>query len=310
MPLDPKARELLEVLDAPGAPAFSELPLADARAAVTQLFAAQGTPEPLARVEDRTVPGPAGNIPVRVYTPEGRGPFPVLVFFHGGGWVLCDLESHDLVCRTLARAVPAVVVAVDYRRAPEDKFPAAAEDCYAATRWVAAHAATIGGDPRRIAVGGDSAGGNLAAVVALMARDRGGPGLVFQLLVYPATDATMDAPSHRENANGYFLTADMMVWFWGHYLRGPEDRVNPYVSPLRAPDLRGLPPALVVTAEFDPLRDEGEAYATRLREAGVPARLVCYPGMIHAFFQLTASLEQAHQAQAEAAAALRAAFGG
>ena len=310
MPLDPKVRELLDVLAAADAPPLSALPLAEARAAVTQLFVGQGAPEPVARVEDRTVPGTAGGIPVRVYTPEGHGPFPVLVFFHGGGWVLCDLESHDLVCRTLARTVPAVVVAVDYRRAPEHKFPAAAEDCYAATCWVAAHAATIGADPRRIAVGGDSAGGNLAAVVSLMARDRGGAGLIFQLLVYPATDAAMDTPSHRENAEGYFLTADMMVWFWGHYLRGPDDRANPYASPLRAPDLRGLPPALVVTAEFDPLRDEGEAYATRLRAAGVPATLVRYPGMIHAFFQLTASLEQAHHAQAEAAAALRAAFAG
>src|SRR5215510_5416082 len=183
MPLDPKARAFLDMLAASGAPELIEMPVEDARLAMAGLFAGQGAPEPVAQVVDRAVPGPAGDIPVRVYTPEGRGPFPVLVYFHGGGWVLGDLESHDAVCRALARSVPTMVVAVHYRRAPEHRFPAAAEDAYAATRWVAEHAATIGADPRRVAVGGDSAGGNLAAVVPLMARERGGPRLVHQLLV-------------------------------------------------------------------------------------------------------------------------------
>ncbi|HYR96084.1 MAG TPA: alpha/beta hydrolase, partial [Candidatus Binatus sp.] len=209
MPLDPKAREFLDQLEAAGGPPLTDLSVATARLAIDALFASQGEVEPVARVEDRRIPGPGGEIPIRVYTPEGKAPFPVLVFIHGGGWVLCSLDSHDPPCRALANAVPCVVVSVDYRLAPEHKFPAAAEDAYAAARWVADHAAELGGDPGRIAVGGDSAGGNLAAVVALLARERGGPRLVHQLLVYPATDAGLDSPSLFENGEGYFLTRDM-----------------------------------------------------------------------------------------------------
>jgi len=309
MPLDPEARMLMDQMQGAMRP-FNELSVEEARAAILALSTAAGEPERVARVENRTVPGPRGEIPVRIYTPEGRAPFPVLVYFHGGGWVIGNLETHDPLCRHLTNAVGCVVVSVDYRLAPEHPYPAAADDSYAATRWVAENAAAIGGDPARIAIGGDSAGGNLTAVVALMARDRGGPQLVFQLLVYPVTDdPSANHPSYRENADGYFLTRDMMHWFWDHYRAPGLDRNEPYLSPLRARDLRGLPPALVVTAEFDPLRDEGEAYAAKLREAGVPVQLKRYDGMIHGFFGMGALLTQARTATREAADALRAAFG-
>ena len=308
MPLDPEAKMLLEQLTTVVRP-FEELSVEEARAAIVTLSAAAGEGEPVARVENRTLPGPRGEIPVRVYTPEGRAPFPVLVYFHGGGWVIGNLETHDGVCRHLANAAGTVVVSVDYRLAPEHPFPASGEDAYAATRWVAANAAVIGGDAKRIAVGGDSAGGNLAAVVSLMARDRGGPPLVFQLLVYPVTDTpSANTASYRENAEGYFLTAKMMHWFWNHYCGKNPDLSDPYLCPLRAKDLKRLPPALVVTAEFDPLRDEGEAYAARLREAGNQADLKRYPGMIHGFFGMGPLLIKAREATKDAAAALRAAF--
>jgi acetyl esterase len=257
---------------------------------------------------DRTVPGAAGAISVRIYTPAGSTPFPVLVYLHGGGWVIGNLDTHDGTCRALANAAGCVIVSVDYRLAPEHRFPAAPEDAYAATQWVATNAASIGADPSRIAVGGDSAGGNLSAVVALMARDRGGPSLCFQLLVYPVTDGTTQSASYRDNADGYFLTKDMMEWFWNHYVRDAADRRHAYASPLRAESLNGVPPALVITAEFDPLRDEGEAYAARLREVGVPVVLTRYDGMIHGFFGMGAMLSQGTSAINEAAASLRAAF--
>jgi acetyl esterase len=263
----------------------------------------------VANVVDRHVPGPAGTIPVRVYTPAGQAPFPVLVYFHGGGWVIGSVETYDVLCRALTNAAGCIVVSVDYRLAPEHKFPAAAEDAYAAAKWVATNAAAVAGDAARIAIGGDSAGGNLAAVVALMARDRGAPSLVHQLLVYPVTDAACATVSYRENADGYLLTKAAMHWFWDHYTRSDTDRNQVYASPLRAPTVRGLPPALVITAEFDPLRDEGEAYAARLREAGVPVTVTRYEGMIHGFFGMAAVFDQGKQAIAQAAAALREAFG-
>jgi acetyl esterase len=311
MPLAPQARALLDEVAPPGAPGLHELPLPlpELRRALAGMFGAFGGPAiELARVEDGSLPGPAGAIPVRVYTPAGRAPLPALVYLHGGGWVLGSLETHDGTCRALAAAVPCVVVSVDYRLAPEHPFPAAPEDAWAAVAHVAAHAADFGADAARLAVGGDSAGGNLSAVVALMARDRGGPRLVHQLLVYPVTDAAMDTASMRENAEGYFLTRDAMAWFWSHYVPSVAARAHPYASPLRAPDLRGLPPALVITAEFDPLRDEGEAYAARLREAGVPVDLTRYGGMIHGFFSMGGRLDRGRAAVDEAARALRAAF--
>ncbi|HVN85934.1 MAG TPA: alpha/beta hydrolase [Candidatus Binatia bacterium] len=309
MPLDLQARALLDQITAMGGPPLNELPVADARQAFTALAAMQGAPEPVAKVEDRQVPGPSGSIPVRIYTPNGRSPLPVLVYFHGGGWVIGNIEGYEVLCRSLAKAVECIVVSVDYRLAPEHKFPAAAEDAYAATRWAATTAAAIGGDPARVAIGGDSAGGNLTAVVALMARDRGGPPLVHQLLVYPVTDAGCDTVSYRDNADGYLLTKAAMHWFWGHYLSDGAEGANPYASPLRAQSHAGLPPALVITAEFDPLRDEGEAYAARLRAAGVPVTATRYDGMIHGFFGMAAMLEQGKRAVEQAAGGLRAAFG-
>lgn len=306
MPLDPKAKELLDQFAAAGLPPLGSQSAAETRALFDADTGLGGPPEPMAKIEDRRIPGPAGDVPLRIYTPESRGPLPLLVYFHGGGWVIGNLDTHDAVCRLLAKTAPAVVAAVDYRLAPEHKFPGAAEDCYAATRWVADNAGAIGGDPKKITVGGDSAGGNLAAVVSLMARDRKTPKIGFQLLVYPVTRHAYDTPSYRENADGYLLTKDAMVWFWNHYLKSESDGQNAYASPLLAKDLRGLPPAMVVTAEFDPLRDEGESYAARLREAGVPVKLKRYDGIIHGFFTMCGVFDQSREAVSEAAAEIRA----
>ena len=229
--------------------------------------------------------------------------------FHGGGWVIGDLDTADRQSREVCRGTGALVVSVDYRLAPEHRFPAAAEDCYAATRWAAEHASDHEGDATRLAVAGDSAGGNLAAVVAQMARDRGGPRLVFQLLVYPVTDGVdNDWPSYRDNGDGYLLTTAAMGWFWNHYAPSAADRRNPYASPLKAESLAGLPPALVMTAEFDPLRDEGEAYARALATAGVDAELVRYDGFIHGFFSHTGTIPATRKAMEKACNALSAAF--
>jgi acetyl esterase len=267
----------------------------------------------VASVEDRTIPGPAGDIPVRVYHPSADGAVrPGVVYFHGGGWVICDLDTHDGACRRLANAVDAVVVSVDYRLAPEHKYPAAAEDSYAATRWAAKNAAELGIDPAHLAVAGDSAGGNLSAAVALMARDRGGPPLAFQLLVYPVTDSTAkrnDYASKSENAEGYFLTTNQMDWYRDQYVGEEAHADEPYLSPVRAESLAGLPPACVVTAECDPLRDEGEEYAHALQAAGVPVTIHRAPGMFHGFFNMDALLDGAKDAQAVAYAAMRDALG-
>jgi acetyl esterase len=311
VPLDPQAAAVLAELGAVKLPDLSTLPPEIVRKAFRELLARDAESVALASIEDRTFPGPAGPVPVRVYRPEARSnALPLLVYFHGGGFVLCDLDTHDPICRMLADRAGCVVVSVDYRLAPEAKFPAAPEDCYAALRWGVGEARALGVDPRRVAVAGDSAGGNLAAVVALLAKERGGPGLVHQLLVYPVTDFNLDTPSYLENADGYLLTRDMMRWFWNHYLARPEDGASPIASPLRARDLRGLPPATVLSAEFDPLRDEGEAYAARLREAGVPTELRRYDGMIHGFFGMTARIDRAREAAHDAARTLREAFAG
>ncbi len=309
MALDPQARAVLDQITAAGGPAINEMSVEEARRAFAEMAAMQGEPEPVARVEDHTVPGPAGGIRVRVYAPAGQGPWPVLVYYHGGGWVIGSIETYDALCRALANAAGCIVASVEYRLAPEHPFPAAVEDAYEAALWVAANAAGFGGDASLIAVGGDSAGGNLAAVVAHIARDRGRPALKFQLLVYPATDAACDTPSCRENADGYLLTRDAMLWFRDYYLRSEADWSHPHASPLRARNFAGLPAALVITAEYDPLRDEGERYAERLREAGVPVQLARYDGMIHGFFAMGAVLDQGRRAMQQAAAALRRAFG-
>jgi acetyl esterase len=311
VPLDPVAKALMDAMDEVW-PRVETMTGAEARAHVKRMIASLATePEPVGRVENRTVPGPDGPVPVRIYGPQdpSGAPLPALVYFHGGGWVICDLDSHDPTCRAITNSVGCVVVSVDYRLAPEHKFPAAAEDAYAATLWAAANATDLGVDITRIAVGGDSAGGNLTAAVALMARDRHTPSIVFQLMVYPVTDITsLDTPSYRDNGVGYFLTTASMDWYRHQYLADLSEAWHPYASPLQAADLTGVPPALVITAEHDPLRDEGEAYAARLREAGVSATATRYDGVFHGFFALGMLLDAAKQANEEAYGALREAF--
>lgn len=305
MPLDPQVRTYLDRMAAPDSPPMSALAPAALRAFMEAETRSLGEPPPVGHVEDRAIPGPGGEIPIRVSTPEGAGPFPALVYFHGGGWVVGSIATHDATCRGLTRAAGVAVVSVGYRLAPEHRFPSAVEDAYAATAWVAAHAASIGVDPARIAVGGDSAGGNLAAVVALIARDRGGPRIALQVLVYPIVGDDLDTPSYREFAVGYLLTRDAMAWYWQQYVPDPDGRRHPYAAPLRAEDLGGLPPALVMTAGHDVLRDEAEAYAARLARAGVPVKLSRYDGLIHGFLRRSLLFDRAREALDEIAVALR-----
>ena len=309
MPLDPQVDALLGQMAEAGLPSPESMTVAQNRELIVQLGDLAGAPEDVARVVDTVAPGPAGDIPVRVYVPAGDGPLPVLVYYHGGGWVIGNIETHDVPCRALANRSGAIVASVDYRLAPEHRFPAAVDDAYAAAVWAAEKAADFGGDATKLAVGGDSAGANLAAVVSQLAKARGGPRIGFQLLVYPATDRHDDSASMKQNALGPLLSRAWIEWFLGHYLTGPDDGLDPRVSPGRAEDLSGLPPALVITAEYDPLRDQGAAYARRLREAGVPAEHVDYPGMIHGFFQMGAVLDATRAAQDLAAKAVRAALG-
>ena len=306
MPLGQQEQAFIDQLAAAGGRGFHEMEVAEARQAILQLFQVEN-PEPVAKVEDRTIPTPNGDLPIRLYTPEGDGPLPVLVFFHGGGWVVGNLESHDATCRALANAAGCITLAVDYRLAPEHKFPAAPEDCYEATKWAVLNAAALGGDPQRVAVGGDSAGGNLAAAVALMSGDRGAPSLAYQLLLYPVTNHSFDTESCKQNGEDYLLTKDSMVWFWDHYLENDEAGKNPYASPLLAKYVNSPPPGLVITAEFDPLRDEGEAYGKRLQDAGADIKISRYDGTIHGFFSFF-HLDAQKKALAEVAEELKAAF--
>ncbi|MBM4254876.1 MAG: alpha/beta hydrolase [Deltaproteobacteria bacterium] len=308
MPLDPQAKAFLDQVAASGAPGFEQMTVPQAREAIRGLFAPKEPPLELKKVEDHVVNAGGVKLPVRIYTPDEKGPLPILVFFHGGGWVIGDLESHDAPCRALAKGAGCIVVAVDYRLAPEHKFPAAADDCYAATKWAVMNAAAFGGDPTRIAVGGDSAGGNLAAAVAQMATDRGAPTVKFQLLIYPVTNYSYDTASYKNNGEGYLLTKGSMQWFWNHYLSNPNDGENPYASPFRGQRLSNLPPAWVMTAEFDPLCDEGAAYAKRMKDAGVSVEYTEYKGMIHGFFSLGHIFDQGKKAVADACAKLKAAF--
>jgi acetyl esterase len=306
MPLDPQAAVLLETMAKmnAGRPLLHEGTPEEARVA----YAANIPPtpdEPLASVEDRTIPGPAGPLRLRVYRPLGEGALPAVVYCHGGGWVMGSIESHNALCHSLASRSGCVVAAVDYRLAPEDPFPAGLDDCVAAVQWVVDNAGDLGVDPGRVAVGGDSSGGNLAAAACLVARDRGGPPIAFQLLIYPVLAFGYDTPSYAENAEGYFLTEVAMRWFSDQYLGRPEDATDPYAAPLLATDLAGLPPAHMVTAEFDPLRDEDEAYVDVLAAAGVPAGLHRYEGMIHGFVRMAGALDQGKAALDECAAVLR-----
>lgn len=301
MPLSPDAQKFLAQRERLGARDVSTLSVDAARKQSIHLAAL--TPgEAVAHVRDLEIPGAYGAIPLRLYYPRLEAPqLPIVMFFHGGGWVVGNLETGDATCRAWTNAMQCLVISVNYHHAPEYKFPTAAQDCYAATQWVSAHASEIGGDAARFAVAGMSSGGNLAAVVALMARDRGAPRIAFQMLWAPITDSNFDTRSYQANAQGYGLTRDAMRWFWAHYANAPEDYTNPYAAPLRARDLRNLPPAFIVAAEYDPLHDDAQAYADALRAAGVPVEFHCYEGMIHGWLGA--------QALADAVVALRRAFG-
>jgi len=305
VPLDADVAVMLDQLRALDAPPLSAGTPAEARANYDRAPKPAG--DHVERVWDLTIPGPGGPIPLRAYADSHAAPLPVVAFFHGGGWVLSSVAGHDSLARRLAVRSGALVVSVDYRLAPEHPYPAPHDDCWAATRWLAEHAAEIGGDPSRLAVAGDSAGATIAAGIALRARDEGLP-LAFQLLVYPPVDQDFETPSMIANGSDYFLTADDMRWFWDLYV--PEEhRADPYAVPMRARDLSGVAPALVQTAEYDPLRDEGEAWAARLRDAGVEVTLTRYDGVIHGFVSRWEQIAAGEDAHAEAGAALRAALG-
>ena len=308
MPFDPQVQALRDWLERAGVPNLATRPLPEARAAeVRGAVAGSGPVTDVGEVRELRIPGPAGDLAARLYRPAGAGPWPGCVYFLGGGWSLGTLASCDEVCRRLSTLVPCVTVSVAYRLAPEHRFPAAAADCYAAAAWVARHAPELGADPARRVGAGDSAGGNRAAAVPLLARQRGGPALAHQLLVYPLVACAPDTASMREIRDPNFLTASAVATFWSRYLTSPGDGDSPLASPLRTPDLGGLPSATIVTAEFDPLRDEGEQYAGRLRESGVAAEVLRYDGMMHGFFTMPGALAVSCRAVADAAMALRAA---
>lgn len=294
MTLDPQIADLIEALDS-GFPPVHTMTGAQARATIRSRFVPPAQPEAVESVDDVTI---AGDVPVRIYRPASDVPLPVVVYAHGGGFVFCDLDSHDGLCRNLANLSSAVVISVDYRLAPESRWPAAAEDVHAATRWAAEHASEVGGDPSRLAVAGDSAGGNLAAVTTLMARDRGGPALSAQLLIYPMIAANFETESYRLYGKGFYNPRPALQWYWDQYVPSPADRTNPYASPLQA-RLEGLPPAVVVIAGHDPLRDEGVAYADALESAGVPVARCSFEGGIHGFMTMP-MLDIAHEARRQA----------
>ena len=308
MPLNPQAKMILDQMASLNLPPLWEQSAEDARAASAARRLPPTNPDPVAESIDRTVPGSGGDIPVRIYKPNNEVGLPILVWFHGGGWVLGDLEMADPTARALSHRSGVIVISVDYRLAPEHRYPAAIDDCYAATLWAVQTASDFGGDPDRIAVGGDSAGGNLAAAVALRARDEGTVKISHQLLVYPVTLMDFTSDSYRDNAEGYLLTTKSMRWFWNHYIGPDGNSDDPYASPLAADDLSGLPNAHVITAEYDPLRDEGNAYAARLSDAGVPTVSKCYDGMIHGFFGMSEVLDDAKAAIDSASQELKKVF--
>jgi acetyl esterase len=309
MPLAPEYQAMLDELAETPGPAIVDLSPAEGRE-LYRLMRPLNPELAVANVRDHAIE-PADPtqqaIPVRIYTPAGDGPFPVYVNYHGGGWVIGDLDTADAACRDLCNSVPCVVVSVDYRLAPEHVYPAAVEDSYLAACWAADHMALLNGNGR-LAVGGESAGGNLAAVVCLKARDENGPQIDFQLLLYPVTDADLTRPSYQDNGVGYILETATMAWFWDHYCPDQATRTQPYASPIRADDLSNLPPALIVTAEFDPLRDEGMAYAEALRAANTTAEAVCYDGLVHDFFATAQIFQASRRGFDDACAALRTAF--
>ncbi len=309
--LDPQLQLLLKLMAAAGLPRLESMPAADAREffrSTSGLLA--HAPATMERIANRPVPAPHGSVPVRVYSPRsGRAPRPLLVYYHGGGWTIGDLDTHDAVARAFADRAGCIVVSVDYRMGPEHRFPCAIDDALAAFAWVAAHAGELGGDPSRIAVGGDSAGGNLAAVVAQQTHRAGTRAPDFQLLIYPVTDIGEETSSYESFAEGFYLTRPGMRWFANNYVSAPEQRLDPRASPLRAADLSGLAPAFVMTAGFDVLRDEGKAYAERLLEAGVDVEYRNYDSLIHGFVSMAGVVREASRAFDDAVAALRVGLG-
>jgi acetyl esterase len=309
MPLLPVFQALLD--SRPDKPPIRTMALKEIRQANIDLIKMFGEPEPVNSIVNRDIPGPAGPIPVRIYRPEGKAPLPILMCFHGGGWVAGNINVFDNISRALTNRVGCLTISVDYHLAPEYKFPVPLEDCYAATNWVASHANQLGGDPTRIAVLGESAGGNLTAALALLSRDRGGPALVYQVLVYPPLEYPDPGfPSMQEFSEGYDLTRADLRWCMEQYIPQESYKTNPYCFPLEALDLSGLPPALILTAEYDPVRDESEEYGQRLREAGVLTTIKRYEGVLHAFFVMTELAAPCKQVLEDAAYALRCAFKG
>jgi acetyl esterase len=304
--LDPDAQALADALDQLMPAPMHQLGVAGARAFLDELGRQAPAPPPVHAVTDREIPGPAGPIPVRVYRPSDEPDLPVLLYLHGGGWTIGTLDGVEALCRELCTRAGCLVVSVDYRLAPEHPFPAAIEDAYAAARWVAEHGSELGGDGTRLAIGGDSAGGNLAAAVSLLARDAGGPAIALQLLAYPATEYALERPSWLEHAKAPLLTTDDVVWFWGQYLPDASDRADPRATPNSAASLAGLPPTFVLTAEYDPIRDDGEAYAARLTQDGVDVTHVRYPGVFHGFFTMVGMLARTDVAIQDAATQLSA----
>lgn len=312
MSVQPQVKNLLDQIaqaNAEGGKKIEEMTVQENRDGLNAFYSGVvGEPQEVAKVEDIKIPVDQDEITLRLYTPKGDGPFPVFVYYHGGGWVLGDLEVIDPILRAVTNSTECLVVSVDYRLAPEYKFPVGPEDCYAATKWVAENITDYNGDPTRIVVGGDSAGGNLAAVVPLMAKDRGGPNIALQVLLYPVTDFSFDTQSYIDNGKNYYLETPAMHWFADQYLNNESEKSNPYASPLLAEDLTNLPPALVITAEYDVLRDEGEAYAARLKEAGVPVEQTRYEGQIHGFFWMPVIMDDAKKALAQISEAIKNTF--
>jgi acetyl esterase len=307
--LDSKSKAFLDQLVETGAPAFHQLTPEENRNAMLKIVPTVTIPsQSVDSIQEQFIPVKDGEIKVRIYTPKGEGNFPILVYFHGGGFVFGDLEMVDAPLRAITNAAKCIVISVDYRLAPEHSFPTAAEDAYSAVKWVAENAHTFSGDSRRIAVAGDSAGGNLAAVVCLMAREQGSPTICFQALLYPCTDFSKDHLSKHHFAEGYFLSREDMKYFEKQYFRTEEEKKNIYASPLLADDLSGLPDALVVTAGYDPLRDEGQAYANRLNDAGVKVKYHCYDDTIHGFFILGGVIDQGKELIEEVSSSLKSVF--
>ncbi len=280
---------------------------ADGVKALLKKMGKSTAPEPVGSVKNTTIPGPAGSVPVRIYTPRGRGPFPVVVYIHGGGWVIATLDTYDSSPRAMTNMAGAVVVSVEYRKAPEHKFPAAHEDCYAVMQYVIKNAAKMNGDPKRVAIMGESAGGNMATSVCMMARDRKGMMPIYQVLIFPVANSDTNTPSYRENANAKPLNKAIMVWFAHHTIKSQADLTNPYLAVLQG-NAKGLPPATVITAQIDPLRSEGKAYADKLKAAGIAVRYRNYEGVAHEFFRMGAVVDKAKAAEQFAADGLKSAF--